>query len=413
MMMKLIMEDSVFRQWGRRLLFSLGIVFALFAAFQWVQLKQLYAHQSLQYQKIVGAVVQVDPSLEASIVGALFDERIEDYQVGEQTLAKYGYSADSIFKDQIFNPHLQQMMKLSLWGFFGFCLMTVGVGLFWIYRLVKDLFEIDHLILKMSDGTLMSVDEVNKEGIIGRLYADLNKLSRSLRLKIAHLNQDRHNLKELVTDISHQFKTPLASLELYQSLLREEDLSDDERLEFLQTNDQSILKLERLIDSLINISRLEAGIMQLHPKLTRLNLTLTQALESVKAKARQKNIELIYENQHDYQLIYDRKWTEEAIINILDNAIKYTDDYGQVLVRIHESINFIEIQISDSGMGIHPSEYNRIFKRFYRVKGVESIEGSGVGLYLSRKILENQGGSIMVSSRLGQGSTFSIFLTKL
>lgn len=409
----MITEDSVFRQFGRRFLISLSIIFCLFAAFQWFQLRQLYTHQSLQYQKIVGTVVQVDPSLETAVVGALFEERIEDYQVGEQVLAKYGYDANTLVKDQIFNPHLQRMMKLSLIGFAGFGLITLGVGFFWIYRLVKELFALDQLILKMSDGTCISVDEINEEGIIGRLYADLNKLSRSLRMKIAHLNQDRESLKELVTDISHQFKTPLASLELYQSLLREEELSEEERLEFLQTNDQSILKLGCLIDSLINISRLEAGMMWLQPKQTSLNLTLNQAMKSVKAKGHQKNIELSYENSNDYQLVYDRKWTEEAIINVLDNAIKYTPEFGQVKISVHENLNFIEIRVIDNGMGIHPSEYSRIFKRFYRIKGVESIEGSGVGLYLSRKILESQGGSIMVSSKLNQGSTFSIFLTKL
>ncbi|MGL5717142.1 MAG: sensor histidine kinase [Paraclostridium sp.] len=107
---------------------------------------------------------------------------------------------------------------------------------------------------------------------------------------------------------------------------------------------------------------------------------------------------------------HDSKWTEESIFNVLENAVKYTPDNKNVEIEVSHTINFVRVDIKDKGIGIDKSEYNNIFKRFYRSEEVEEIEGSGVGLYLTRKILEQQGGNIIVSSEKGQGSKFSLFL---
>ena len=175
----------------------------------------------------------------------------------------------------------------------------------------------------------------------------------------------------------------------------------------------SINKLHNLIDSLVNISRLEASMINIKKEDKSIKQTLTKAIDSVKAKANLKNIKISVTDFEDKIILHDSKWTEESIFNILENGVKYTHDNGKIEVSLQETINFIRIDIKDNGIGIDKSEFNNIFKRFYRSEKVEEVEGSGVGLYLSRKIIESQGGNIIVSSKIGQGSKFSLFLTKV
>ena len=256
-------------------------------------------------------------------------------------------------------------------------------------------------------------DDFKEEGVLNIIHSDLNKLSRSLNLKIKNINKEKESIKELVTDISHQLKTLLASLNLYNSLLLEEELDEEDRIEFLTTNKMSINKLHNLIDSLVNISRLEASMINIKKEDKSIKQTLTKAIDSVKAKANLKNIKISVTDFEDKIILHDSKWTEESIFNILENGVKYTHDNGKIEVSLQETINFIRIDIKDNGIGIDKSEFNNIFKRFYRSEKVEEVEGSGVGLYLSRKIIESQGGNIIVSSKIGQGSKFSLFLTKV
>ena len=205
----------------------------------------------------------------------------------------------------------------------------------------------------------------------------------------------------------------IASLKLYNTLLIEEELDDEDRIEFLKTNEMSINKLHNLIDSLVNISRLEASMINIKIENKSIKQTLIKAINSTVPKANQKNININIEDFEDIEIPHDTKWTEESIFNVLENAVKYSSENKDINVQVSETINFIRIDIKDNGIGIDKSEYNNIFKRFYRSEKVDDIEGSGIGLYLSRKILEKQGGNIIVSSQKEQGSKFSLFLTKV
>ena len=175
----------------------------------------------------------------------------------------------------------------------------------------------------------------------------------------------------------------------------------------------SINKLHNLIDSLVNISRLEASMINIKIENKSIKQTLIKAINSTVPKANQKNININIEDVEDIEIPHDTKWTEESIFNVLENAVKYSSENKDINVQVSETINFIRIDIKDNGIGIDKSEYNNIFKRFYRSEKVDDIEGSGIGLYLSRKILEKQGGNIIVSSQKEQGSKFSLFLTKV
>ena len=168
--------------------------------------------------------------------------------------------------------------------------------------------------------------------------------------------------------------------------------------------------MQFLIDSLVKLSRLENGILQLAPQAEALKPMLTLAVKETESKARAKGLELILHDM-DEKAYFDSKWTLEAICNILDNAVKYTNE-GSISLSVTAYEMFVRIDIKDSGIGIKEEELSKIFSRFYRSEDTKNMEGVGIGLYLSRQIISGEGGYIKVSSVYGQGSTFSVFLPR-
>ena len=188
-------------------------------------------------------------------------------------------------------------------------------------------------------------------------------------------------------------------------------ISDEERNEYIATLQTSLEKLTFLTNSLIKMSRLESGIICLKPERNRLNDLVLQAVKTVYAKAREKNITITFDCEQTFEALLDFNWTAEAITNVLDNAVKYTPSGGIVDLNITEYPSYLRLDISDNGIGIPEEEQARIFRRFYRGKQSAGVDGVGIGLYLTRDIVNKQNGYIKVASD-ENGSTFSLFLKK-
>lgn len=218
---------------------------------------------------------------------------------------------------------------------------------------------------------------------------------------------EREKLKALIGDISHQSKTPISNILLYTQLLRKQPGNAD----CLETLEGQTRKLQSLIDALVKTSRLEAGVLALHPAPGQLQEVAAAALSQIAPKAAAKGIEMIQEPiQAD--AVFDPKWTEEALYNLLDNAVKYTPVGGRVTVSATDYPMFSAVHVRDTGPGIGEEEQPRVFQRFYRGTEYAGEEGVGIGLYLVRQIAEGQGGYVKISSQKGQGSTFSLYLPK-
>ena len=214
----------------------------------------------------------------------------------------------------------------------------------------------------------------------------------------------------MISDISHQLKTPLSNVLLYSDTLEACGELGEDGQRFLSVLQGQIRKLEFLVQSLIKISRLESHMLLLQPEATPLFPTLSKAISAILPAANQKNLKLQVDCPEQLPLQFDPKWTEEAIFNVLDNAVKYTPSGGSITIRVEPWQLYTRIQITDTGIGINPQHQNDIFKRFYRENRVRHEEGVGIGLYLTREILERQGGYITVTSAPEKGSSFSLFL---
>ena len=231
------------------------------------------------------------------------------------------------------------------------------------------------------------------------------------------VQEEREETRSLVTDISHQLKTPVAGVKAYFEILNQENLSEEEEKEFLDQCGKQLQGLENLTGALVNISRMETGMIQIRREPADILETLVQAVNRVYLKADIKQIAIEFEESEDLAatvIPHDVKWVCEAFINILENAVKYSPEHTEIRIRMMRRVTFLRIEFEDQGIGIPRAEYHKVFQRFYRGKAqeVEMEEGSGVGLYLTRQILERHGGSITVSSRYErtqqQGSTFVV-----
>ncbi|MFL8800131.1 sensor histidine kinase [Clostridioides difficile] len=422
-------DDYIMRRVIGCSVLSVLIITLMFILFEYNRLHKLYEYQIKNTQSIVGVLIDKYPNDEIDIVKSIYNSDYSKVDIGEKAFKKFGYGLENkMSNDKNFGLYLKSFFRESVLIFLVMFIVVTSIIYYFIRYINKRLSKIYFIVDKMSQenylkdttdledtGYLVEYNEYFKEGTFSKINNCLYELNRSLKIKFIKLEKEKESVKSLVTDISHQLKTPLASLKLYNTLLIEEELDEDEAQEFLLTNKNSINKLENLINSLVNISRLEISMINIKKEDNDIKNTILNAIKSVVPKAKIKNITLNI-NEFDSRIIpHDKKWTEESIFNVLDNAVKYTQINGEINISVEETVNYFKIIIEDNGSGIKKSEFNNIFKRFYRgiSEEVESIEGSGVGLYLSRKILEEQGGNIIVSSKVGVGSKFSLFLTTM
>lgn len=269
-------------------------------------------------------------------------------------------------------------------------------------------------VLEVGEGT----DEQQK------IVYELESLGSQLQLLREEARQEKEGTKELVADISHQLKTPIAALDTSFSILLQENLSVEERTEFTKRCRNALDGLEILLQSLLQISRLEAGLIQIEKSQQSLSDIILIAVNRVYPKASEKNIELSFDCESSLEkmkIMLDKKWLSEALINVLDNAIKYSPRDSKIDIRLQKRNMILRIEIEDQGIGIPSEEYHKVFQRFFRgtIQQVKEANGSGIGLYLARKIIEEHHGTISVSSNWNRslgtekkypGSTFLIQL---
>ena len=262
--------------------------------------------------------------------------------------------------------------------------------------------------------------DIAMQGDFTEEHFDESMLS-SVESKLAHyltasatsaknVQTEKDKIKTLIADISHQTKTPIANILLYTQLLREQPLPEESQPCVYSLESQS-RKLQSLIDALVKTSRLESGIIALRPSAGNLASVIQSAISQLAPKAEEKGISILAESK-DADAVFDPKWTEEAIFNLLDNAVKYTPSGGGVRISVTSYELFSAVHISDSGPGIPEEEQSKVFQRFYRGMEHQNEEGVGIGLYLVRQIAEGQGGYVKVTSEKGCGSTFSLYLPR-
>lgn len=352
----------------------------IFITYNWFnEINKKYINQNTA---LVGAIISNNPELEEEIVPIITKGNIEQYYtIGNNILDKYYYTENlssiknPVIKDSYSNFNLTIIL---LWGVF--------------------FIVINILIFK----------------IISPIFNNIKMLGERLENALNDLKNEKINLKDIINDISHQLKTPLSALIAYNDILKNhENMDSKTKSKFIEMTSEQLDRMDWLITTLLKYARIESNAVSYNKEMIPLSDSIKYAIEPLKVSANDKNqsIELILNNEGYY--FHDKKWIAESLSNIIKNAIEHTDINGKIKIMLEETPMSISITISDNGEGIEKSDIKNIFKRFYKGKNSINPKSIGIGLSLSKKIIEAHGGSIAVESEIGKGTNFTITLLKV
>ena len=280
----------------------------------------------------------------------------------------------------------------------------------------KTIARLEEMLDAAIDGTF--VESEYDETKLSRLESRWKEFLGSSVLSNKNLEAERHRLEQFISDISHQTKTPMTNIKMYTELLKEEaSKGENASIEKIQSYalmiDKQTVRLEFLIDSLTKLSRLENGTLAVVQKEEQVDRLIAASVSAVKSKADQKDIKIVHRKDDTLTASFDLKWTNEALINVLDNAVKYSPEGGTIEVYAEQFEMYQAVHVVDNGPGISEEDMAKIFGRFYRGSEVQQDEGVGIGLYLAREIISKEDGYIkVVPNSKREGGELIIYLRR-
>lgn len=285
---------------------------------------------------------------------------------------------------------------IRLMAVYGVASAAIWTGVYFaIVRSVSStLYRFADYLEQLAEGQPEAVFPVAEDTILSRLQGQLMRLYDILRSYEEREKKMRRQLDENIGDLVHQLNTPITNINIYAGFMERDDLTMEERRRFTKCLVEQAQKLSWLGESFSKISRLEMGIIRLKPERQKLQSIILHAMGQIAEKARQKGMDVAVKGVLQEEVIADGKWTAEAVFNVLDNAVKYGDAGSEIEIEAVEMTNYVGIAVRNSGTAIDEAEYHHLFKRFYRGKGSGMTEGSGLGLYIVRKILEDEKGYV-------------------
>lgn len=301
--------------------------------------------------------------------------------------------------------------RFSLWLFFVFLLTAGAIWIVCLAYFRKQNRTMEYAVSQINaylDGDVNARIDCDHEGELYRLFHSINSLAAVLNAHVSNELREKEFLKNTISDISHQLKTPLAALNIYNSLLQEETEKLPVANEFAVLSEQELDRIETLVQNLLKITRLDAGSIVIEKAMENVADMLQDIQLHFAYRARQEQKELVLSGSDHISLLCDRDWLTEAIDNIVKNALDHTKEGGMVHIEWKALSSAVQITVKDNGSGIHPEDLYHIFKRFYRSRFSKDRQGLGLGLPLAKAIIETHGGTVEVDSELGKGTTFTM-----
>lgn len=366
------------------------------------------------YTKNMGAVAlrvtEEDPKLEKEIMPILTRQvSEEEASKGEAFLRQYGLNKDT--ETNIF-PYVNQMSGYNYYSivtiFAVMAIVLLVLNYFQFGYFYKRIRNLTVGAKKVLDGEFdISISE-DREGDFSKLANSFNSMRKVIKNNLNELKLEKRFLIDLLSDISHQLKTPLSSLIIYNDIMLTKELSSKQREEFLISNKNQLYRMNWLITNLLKLAKIDAKAIEFDKEAQSLNETVQESIEALEGKALDGNIKIVFNDNEEVILNHDRLWLEEALNNIIKNGIEHTRSGGEIRIDLFENPMYKKIIIEDNGEGITEEDLPNIFKRFYKARNSQRNDSVGIGLALSKSIVEAHDGSIEVESKFGQGTKFSI-----
>ncbi|MFL0249366.1 ATP-binding protein [Clostridium neuense] len=371
----------------------------------------------LGYIKSIGTITEKinekNPELLQYVIPSVTKKgKTRESEEGIKILKEYGLTVD--LEDKLFPYVNESIINNNYYIITLFLIMSAILFIInyfehiYFYKRMRKISKAAKMVVEGKYDTLIDED---REGDFSKLSNSFNSMRGIIRNNIDSLNKEKQFLINLLSDISHQLKTPLSSMILYNDILLTKELSKEKRQLFLENNKKQLYRMDWLIKSILKLARLDARAIEFLKNDISLNETVENSINALKEKANEAGIFVMLKKSDDVKFKHDRRWMEEAFINIIKNAIEHTKAGGKVEVELIENPIYVRIQIFDTGEGISKADLPNIFKRFYKAKN-SSSDSVGIGLALSKSIIEAHNGIIEAQSKIGYGTKFIITFLK-
>ncbi|WP_195516789.1 sensor histidine kinase [Paraclostridium bifermentans] len=394
--------------------FLVFLVVFIFVTYSWFNdINKKYINQNIA---LVAAIIENNPELEEEIVPIITKGNINKYYSSENNiLDKYYYNENL---NSIKNPILKdsysnfKLTIILLWGVF--FLVVIVLILKIISPIFNNIKKLGERADEMVEGNFNSNELKFEEGDFYVFYNKFTHMGERLESALKDLQDEKINLKDIINDISHQLKTPLSALIAYNDILKNHENMDVEtKSKFIEMTSEQLDRMDWLITTLLKYARIESNAVSYNKEMIPLSESIRYAIAPLKLSADNKNQNIELDINSEGYYFHDKKWIAESLSNIIKNAIEHTDINGKIKITLEETPMSISITISDNGEGIEKTELKNIFKRFYKGKNSINPKSIGIGLSLSKKIIEAHGGSITAESDLGKGTSFNIIFLKV
>ncbi|MBC8059215.1 MAG: HAMP domain-containing histidine kinase [Clostridiaceae bacterium] len=370
------------------------------------------------YIKGVGAiaarVVEKNPAMESEIIPLITREVSEEEAIkGKAFLKQYGLTED--LEDELFPYVSGAILKNNYSIVFIFIFMTTILYILnylqhsFFYKRIRRLTA---AAKKIVEGEYDIAINENREGDFSKLAISFSSMRHVIRNNISELGREKQFLVDLLSDISHQLKTPLSSVILYNDIMVSKELPTVQRETFLLSNQNQLGKMNWLIKNMLKLAKLDAKAIEITKEKQSLNETLQDSIDALEGKALEGQVNIIFKEKEEIVFQHDRLWLEEALINIIKNAIEHTPKGGNINLDLMENPLYARVVIEDTGEGITEADLPNVFKRFYKAKTSKKSESIGIGLALSKSIIEAHNGMVEVQSKVEVGTKFIITLLK-
>lgn len=382
------------------------IIFAIFILVFFISYDKLKIDYIKNKAYTIGTLSRKYPNLENDIVSLSFSNiNKKDLDYGLGIIKDYGYSTDLNMK---FIGNFNSVFVITC-VFIGIAILVItGIHIKINNSYHKRVYIKLNILTQASKEILASNYDVDideyKEGEFSKISYAFVQMRDVIKNQMNIINQEKEFLVRIMSDISHQLKTPLASTMIFNEIMLNKNLEEAQRNKFLKESKAQLERMEWMIKSLLKLSKIDAKAIEFRKNEINLNLVIKEVLASLDMLSKENNVQMVFE-EHDKAIIYaDGEWIKEALINIVKNSIEHSRD-SSVRVSIEKSKVFTKVIIKDKGQGIKKEDLPNIFNRFYKSNKPNSI---GIGLSLSKSIVESNNGYIEVSSELGVGSKFSV-----
>lgn len=368
-----------------------------------------YKNSIIENNKIlIGTVLSINEDLEEELIDTYLNKpKDEIKEKGEEVLEKYGLNdVDNLkYVYDVNKLNINLIVYNILFGIIIFSL-TSFFYIKYIQKENKKIEEINKYLIEILNGNYNINIKDYKEGSISNLKNDIYNITMILKKQKEKALLDKKNLEIVLSDISHQLKTPLTSMYVINDILRDENIDKNLKEEFLDKNKKQLERIEWLITSLLKISRLDSGTVKLKKEKCNIKEIIQKAVEPISISLELKNQKIELIGDDNVYAYLDFNWTVEAILNILKNAHEHSHEESTINVKYGENNLYTFIEITDNGEGIDSKDIKNIFKRFY--KCTSNKESIGIGLNMSYTIIDKQNGTITAQSKKGKYTTFTI-----